>query len=190
MELRIILIAIILITATANVTIGVGAEAAIKAYAEKSASQSGYSHGEKDCNKYQNGNGNLYITGYNKEGESTGPAHHTDKFNKAYIAGWTSEGCSVNQFYNLDFSNDGNGYNYGGGNTRVETNTAVDDSFNNRDSVVQPQSQSANTVQSAGCPSQIINGDCYLNQEQSVKKMISLKHREQIINFSYFLNSL
>ena len=121
-----------MITATAQVTIGVGAEAEITAYAEKMSDadryDSGYNHGESDCNKYQNGNGNLYITGYNKEGESTGPAHHTDKFNKAYIAGWTSEGCSVNQFYNLDFSNDGNGYE----NTRIETNTAVDDSFNNR----------------------------------------------------------
>ena len=163
MELRIIL-AIIMITATANVTIGVGADAPIKVFAEKSASESGYNHGEKDCNKYQNGNDNLYITGYNKEGESTGPAHHTKAFNEAYIDGWTDAGCSVNQFYNLDFSND-NGYQ----NTRVQTNTAIDDSFNNRDSVVQPQSQSANTVQSAGCPSQIINGDCYLNQEQSVK---------------------
>lgn len=171
-----ILVAIILITATANVTIGVGAEAAIKAYAEKSASQSGYSHGEKDCNKYQNGNGNLYITGYNKEGESTGPAHHTDKFNKAYIAGWTSEGCSVNQFYNLDFSNDGNGYNYGD-NIRVETNTAVDDSFNNRDSVVQPQSQSAITTQNAGCPSQIINGDCIIGQEQKTHNEFAQANR-------------
>ena len=168
MELRIIL-AIVMITATANVTIGVGADAPIKVFAEKSASESGYNHGEKDCNKYQNGNDNLYITGYNKEGESTGPAHHTKAFNEAYIDGWVDAGCSTNQFYNLDFSNDGNGYNNNAGNTRVQTNTAIDDSFNNRDSVVQPQSQSANTVQSAGCPSQIINGDCYLNQEQSVK---------------------
>ena len=171
MELKVIL-AIIMITATANVTIGVGAEAAIKAYADN-AKSSGYNHGESDCNKYQNGNGNLYITGYNKEGESTGPAHHTDKFNKAYIAGWTSEGCSVNQFYNLDFSNDGNGYQ----NTRVETNTVVDDSFNNRDSVVQPQSQSANTVQSAGCPSQIINGDCIIGQEQKTNNEFAQANR-------------
>jgi hypothetical protein len=161
MELK-FLVAIILISATANVTIGAGLGIPIEVEAKKSASQSGYSHGESDCNKYQNGNDNLYITGYNKEGESTGPAHHTDAFNESYIEGWVSEGCSVNQFYNLDFSNDGNGYQ----NTRIQTNTAIDDSFNNRDSVVQPQSQSANTVQSAGCPSQIINGDCIIGQEQ------------------------
>jgi hypothetical protein len=156
-----------MITATANVTIGVGAEAVIKAYADN-AKSSGYNHGESDCNKYQNGNGNLYITGYNKEGESTGPAHHTDKFNKAYIAGWTSEGCSINQFYNLDFSNDGNGYNYGGGNTRVQTNTAIDDSnFND-----QQQGNAVETVQSSnqrGECGQIVFGDCNIGQSNTQK---------------------
>jgi hypothetical protein len=169
-----IILAIIMITATANVTIGVGAEAAIKVYADN-AKSSGYNHGENDCEKYQNGNDNLYITGYNKEGESTGPAHHTDVFNESYIEGWVDAGCSVNQFYNLDFSNDGNGYQ--NQNTRVTTNTAIDDSFNNRDSVVQPQSQSANTVQSAGCPSQIINGDCYIGQEQAVNNEFAQANR-------------
>lgn len=156
-----IILAIIMITATANVTIGVGAEAAVKAYADN-AKSSGYNHGEKDCNKYQNGNGNLYITGYNKEGESTGPAHHTDKFNEAYLNGWTSEGCSVNQFYNLDFSNDGNGYQ----NTRVQTNTAIEDSnFND-----QQQGNAVETVQSSnqrGECGQIVFGDCNIGQSNS-----------------------
>jgi hypothetical protein len=169
------ILAIILISATANVTIGAGLGIPIEVDAKKSASESGYSHGEKDCNKYQNGNDNLYITGYNKEGESTGPAYHTDAFNEAYIEGWVDAGCSVNQFYNLDFSNDGNGYQ--NQNTRVTTNTAIDDSFNNRDSVVQPQSQSANTVQSAGCPSQIINGDCIIGQEQKTNNEFAQANR-------------
>jgi hypothetical protein len=157
------ILAIILITATANVTIGAGLGIPIEVDAKKSASQSGYNHGEKDCNKYQNGNGNLYITGYNKEGESTGPAHHTDTFNESYIEGWVSEGCSVNQFYNLDFSNDGNGYQ--NQNTRVTTNTAIGD---NR----QQQGNAVETVQSSnqrGECGQIVFGDCNIGQSNTQK---------------------
>jgi hypothetical protein len=156
------ILAIILISATANVTIGAGLGIPIEVEAKKSASQSGYNHGESDCNKYQNGNDNLYITGYNKEGESTGPAHHTDAFNEAYIEGWVSEGCSVNQFYNLDFSNDGNN---GGGNTRVQTNTAIED---NR----QQQGNAVETVQSSnqrGECGQIVFGDCNIGQSNTQK---------------------
>lgn len=162
MELK-FLVAIILISATANVTIGAGLGIPIEVEA-KSASQSGHSHGEKDCNKYQNGNDNLYITGYNKEGESTGPAHHTDAFNEAYIRGWVSEGCSVNQFYNLDFSNDG----YTNQNTRITTNTAIEDSEFNR----QQQGNAVETVQSSnqrGECGQIVFGDCTIGQSNTQK---------------------
>jgi hypothetical protein len=155
-----------MITATANVTIGAGLGIPIEVEAKKSASQSGYNHGESDCNKYQNGNDNLYITGYNKEGESTGPAHHTDAFNEAFVEGWTNAGCSVNQFYNLDFSNDGNGYQ--NQNTRVTTNTAIEDSEFNR----QQQGNAVETVQSSnqrGECGQIVFGDCTIGQSNTQK---------------------
>jgi hypothetical protein len=157
------ILAIILITATANVTIGAGLGIPIEVDAKKSASSSGYSHGENDCEKYQNGNDNLYITGYNKEGESTGPAHHTDAFNEAYVEGWTDAGCSVSEFRNLDFSNDGNYQN-----TRIQTNTAIEDSEFNR----QQQGNAVETVQSSnqrGECGQIVFGDCNIGQSNTQK---------------------
>src|SRR5690349_16531554 len=129
-----IFITIILLAATANVIIGAGLGIPISVEG-KSASSSGYSHGQKDC---EGNHDDMYITGVNKHGESTGPDHHTQVFMDNYYRGWSDAGCDSQELndilYPAIYSDN--------------TNTAVDDSFNNRDSVVQPQSQSASTVQS------------------------------------------
>lgn len=129
---------------------------------------SGFNHGEEDCRDIQNGVPQdrvyYFIHGY-------GPTFHTKAFNDGFKAGWNDAGC-VTQELNDRLSSD-EGYDT----VNYNTNTATDDSFNNRDSVVQPQSQSANTVQSAGCPQQIINGDCYLNQDQNVDNTFGQANR-------------
>ena len=171
MELK-ILLAIIMIAATANVTIGLGSEAAIKVYAEKSPYQSGFSHGEEDCNDIKDGvpQEDVYIFK-----DKYGPDKHTQVFMDGFYEGWYSAGCpkqDLNHMLYLDVDVSDDNVNY-------ESNTAVDDSFNNRDSVVQPQSQSAITTQSAGCSKMIINGDCVIGQDQNVENNLGQANRAE-----------
>jgi hypothetical protein len=136
------------------VTGGVGSVQAEK----KSAYDSGFDHG---CSDAQISNpANWYINGVNSKGESTGKDHHTAAFNTGYDAGFKECG-------------------YDNGVLIGQQNTAVDDSFNNRDSVVQPQSQSANTVQSNQCPQMVINGDCITGQEQSTNNDFAQANRAE-----------
>ena len=116
------------------------------------AYKSGYSHGCDDVGLPED---EKYINQPEK-----GPRYHSQDFMDGYYNGYST--CKEAGVATTDYS---------------EVNTAVDDSFNNRDSVVQPQSQSANTVQSAGCPQQLINGDCYIGQEQAVKNDFAQANR-------------
>lgn len=120
----------------------------------KSASSSGYSHGQDDCNGNHD---DMYITGVNKNGESTGPDHHTTAFMNAYYQGWKDAGCSTQELndrlYPEVYSD----------NTQV--NTAIDDS--NFDDHSQQQGNAAETVQTSnqrGECGQIVFGDCSIGQ--------------------------
>lgn len=101
--------------------------------------QSGFSHGCDDSHIWDESE--RYINQKEK-----GFAYHTDAFNQGYRDGFKECG-------------------YDGG-VLSDNNSGIENSFNNRDSVVQPQSQSANTVQSNSCPQMIVNGDCITGQEQ------------------------
>lgn len=122
------------------------------AFAEKSAYKSGYDHGCDDVGLPPQ---DRYINQPEK-----GPGYHTKQFMKGYDDGYATckeAGTTENAYY--------------------ESNTAVDDSFNNRDSVVQPQQQYANTNQVGGCPQQIINGDCILTQGQETNNDFAQANR-------------
>lgn len=124
---------------------------------------SGYNHGEDDCQLKQNGDAqDMYILEPGK-----GPAYHTDAFMNGYYDGWNNEGCSSQEIndrlYPQVYSDN--------------DNTAYDNSFNNRDSVVQPQSQSAVTAQSNSCPQLIVNGDCFTKQNQDVNNDFAQANR-------------
>lgn len=115
------------------------------------AYKSGYNHGCDDVGLPAN---QKYINQDEK-----GPAYHSQDFMNGYYDGYAScqeAGIAVDN---------------------SETNTAVDDSFNNRDSVVQPQSQTAVTTQSNSCPQQIINGDCYTSQSQNTANHFAQANR-------------
>lgn len=155
-----IILAIIMITATANVTIGVGAEAAIKAYAEKSPYDSGFDHAEDDCRLAQQDRASqMYILEPDK-----GPNFHTQQFMNGYYDGWydNGNGCPIQDL------NDHLYYNDGYQNTRIQTNTAIDDS--NFDDHSQQQGNAVETVQSnnqRGECGQIVFGDCNIGQSNS-----------------------
>lgn len=161
MELRIIL-AIVMITATANVTIGVGAEAPIKVNAEKMSDEerynSGFEHGCSDSHIWDSSE--RYINQ-----EEKGFAYHTSAFNQGYHDGF--EECGY----------DGGVLSYSTGNIEEQNNVGIENSYNNRDSVVQPQQQTANNVQSNQCPKVIVNGDCLTGQEMRADNQLTQANR-------------
>lgn len=125
------------------------------AFAKKSPYDSGFDHGCDDA-KISNP-ADRYINQYEK-----GPAYHTTAFMNGYDRGFID--CSQHSGNNND-----RGY--------YEVNTAIDDSNFDDHSVSQPQNQQAYTNQVAGCPKQIINGDCILNQDQNVDNTFGQANR-------------
>lgn len=133
------------------------------AFAEKSPYESGFSHAEDDCKlAKQDRAQDMYILESDK-----GPAYHTQAFMDGYYDGWYDSGCVKQDLNHMLYDGD------------EEVNTGIENSFNNRDSVVQPQSQQATTVQSNQCPSQIINGDCIVGQEQKTHNEFAQANRAE-----------
>lgn len=136
--------------------IALGGIVTTNVYADKSPYDSGYDHGCSDVKI--NDPGDRYINEDDK-----GPSYHTSAFMNGYDTGFKD--CSSSHHGN----NNDNGY--------YQVNTAIDDSNFDDHSVSQPQNQEANTNQVAGCPKQIINGDCYLNQDQDVDNTFGQANR-------------
>ena len=124
----------------------------------KSPYQSGYDHG---CDDSDLSPQDRYI---NEKGK--GPSFHTTEFMNGYDAGFVA--CSGN-----GNNNNNNSPQY----YEVQTNTAIDDSNFDDHSVSQPQNQEANTNQAAGCPQQIINGDCIIGQSQNTNNEFAQANR-------------
>lgn len=161
---------ILCIAATATVTAGAGVGAPV--HGEKSAFDSGFSHGRQDCQDIKSGEDQEDVYIFKPK---YGPDMHTQTFMDGFYAGWYDAGCAVQELNDRlypevysDNSNNNNDVN------------AYRESFNDNQVLSQPQAQTANTNQYAGCPKQIVNGDCYLNQDQNVDNQFTQANRGEL----------
>lgn len=155
------LIFVILLVANAAITLGAGVGMPVNGE-EKSPFDSGFAHGREDCQDIKSGvdQEDVYIFK-----DEYGPDMHTSEFMDGFYDGWYDAGCAVQELNDMLYPE------------VYSDNSGIENSFNNRDSVVQPQSQSANTVQSNSCPQMIVNGDCITGQEQKTHNEFAQANR-------------
>ena len=127
------------------------ATTSINVYA-KSPYDSGFDHGCSDS--HIEDASDRYINQDEK-----GPAYHTAEFMQGYYDGFKE--CGYDNGVLID----------------NQINTAIRDSNFDDHSVSQPQNQQAFTSQNAGCPSQIINGDCIIGQSQNTNNEFAQANR-------------
>lgn len=121
-------------------------------YAKKSPYESGFDHGCSDS--HIEDVSDRYINQKEK-----GPSFHTSAFMNGYYDGFKE--CGYDNGVLIDNN----------------VNTAIDDSNFDDHSVSQPQQQQAFTNQNAGCPENMVNGDCYIGQSQDVNNEFAQANR-------------